>query len=228
MEIFESVFVNGVTAATFFLAVGVALALGILSSFLLSFRMKSTKRFFVAMSLIPVIVSMIIALTSTDYSVGIRIVTIAVALGLIRFRSANGNSEEMVALFLATAIGLASGLGYLAFAAIGAVALALVYIGLTYLPIFTHASQQEEKLLKITIPESLDYTDMFASTFAHYLKESELVGVKTTGMGSMFKLSYRIRMKNPKEEKEMIDELRIKNGNLEISILPYVVEAKQL
>ena len=229
MEFFETIFgTQGVTATTFFLAIGIALALGIISAVILSFRLRSSKRFFIAMSLVPVVVAMVISLTSTAYSVGVRIVTIAVALGLIRFRSANGNAEEMIGLFLATAIGMACGLGYLAYAGIGAIALSLVYIGLTYLPIFTHKSQQEEKLLKITIPESLDYGDVFSATFEHYLKESELIGVKTTGMGSMFKLTYRIRMKSPKEEKEMIDELRTRNGNLEISVLPFVNDGKQL
>ena len=79
-------------------------------------------------------------------------------------------------------------------------------------------------MLKITIPESLDYSEIFDATFAHYASESELVGVKTTNMGSMFRLSYRIVLKDAKEEKEMIDELRTKNGNLEISMLPYVEE----
>ena len=229
MELFETIFgSDGVTTATFFLAVGASLLFGFLGSLILSFRMKSSKRFFVAMSLMAPIVSLIIALTSTTYAIGVGIVTIAVALGLVRFRSANGNAEEMIAVFLSTAIGFGCGLGYLAYAAIGAIALPAAYIGLTYLPFFAHKSQSEEKLLKVTIPESLDYSDIFASTFSHYLKESEMVGVKTTGMGSMFRLSYRIKMKNQTEEKEMIDELRTKNGNLEISILPYTGENGQL
>jgi hypothetical protein len=82
------------------------------------------------------------------------------------------------------------------------------------LPVFTHKGFAEEKLLKVTIPETLEYADVFKTTFDHYLNKVEMVGVKTTGMGSMFRLSYRITMKNPAEEKEMIDELRTKNGNL--------------
>ena len=86
----------------------------------------------------------------------------------------------------------------------------------------------EDKLLRITIPESLEYSGAFDDTFAHYLKSYENAGVKTTGMGSMFRLSFKIRMKDPTEEKAFIDELRTKNGNLEIAILPYTEQQNQL
>ena len=85
-----------------------------------------------------------------------------------------------------------------------------------------------EKLLRITIPESIEYHDIFDDTFAHYLKSYESVGVKTTGMGSMFRLSFKIVMKDPAEEKALIDELRTKNGNLEIAITPYTDVQNQL
>ena len=85
-----------------------------------------------------------------------------------------------------------------------------------------------DKLLRVTIPESLEYTDVFDDTFTHFLSSYESVGVKTTGMGSMFRLSFKIRMKNPNEEKQFIDELRMKNGNLEIAILPYTDPQNQL
>ena len=86
----------------------------------------------------------------------------------------------------------------------------------------------KEKMLKITIPESLEYNDVFNDTFARFLKHNELMEVKTTAMGSLFKLSYKIELKNKREEKQFIDELRTKNGNLEISILPFVGEDKTL
>ena len=101
-------------------------------------------------------------------------------------------------------------------------------MGITFLPIFTHKKFAQERLLKVTIPESLDYSEVFDDTFKHYTSEAEMVGVKTTNMGSMFRLSYRIILKDVREEKEMIDELRTKNGNLEISLLPYVEEKQSL
>ena len=108
------------------------------------------------------------------------------------------------------------------------IGLALLYTLLTIIPIFKNKSTFDEKLLKITIPESLEYTGVFDSIFNQYLKSYENVGIKTTGMGSMYNLSYKIKMKNSNQEKDLIDELRIKNGNLEISILPYVENLTQL
>ena len=99
---------------------------------------------------------------------------------------------------------------------------------LSAVPLFKNRKFSTEKLLKVTIPETLNYSDVFDDVFRHYLKEHEMVGVKTTGMGSMFRLSYRVVLKNPLEEKELIDELRTRNGNLEISLLPYIEPDKGL
>jgi len=107
-------------------------------------------------------------------------------------------------------------------------ALGLLFFLFSSLHFFDSRPAREERLLKITVPESLEYTDMFDDAFARYLKSAERLGVKTTGMGSMFRLSFLIRMKDPKEEKAFIDELRTKNGNLEIAILPYTEPANQL
>ena len=126
------------------------------------------------------------------------------------------------------ASGVAFGMGYIAYGVLALLCLGVIFLALSSLKLFDHASLQEEKLLRITIPESLDYARVFDDTFSHYLKSVENAGVKTTGMGSMFRLSFKIRMKNPAEEKEMIDELRTKNGNLEISVLPYAEQQNQL
>lgn len=222
---FESVFANNTDVALVFAMAGIAVVIGILSTFLFSLRIRSTAGFFVTACLLPLVVSLAICLVGAFLqgatSVTARIVTIAVALGLIRFRSAQGKAEELLALLSSVVIGLILGLGFLLLGAIFGIAIPIVFLLVSYLPFFEHKRFAREKLLKITIPESLDYSDVFTATFDHYLKEVELVEVKTTGMGSMFKLSYRVVMKNQKEEKEMIDELRIKNGNLEISLVPY-------
>ena len=105
---------------------------------------------------------------------------------------------------------------------------ALLFLLLSSVNLFSNKRFSSEKLLKITIPESLEYSEVFSDTFSSYLKSNELVEVKTTGMGSLFRLSYRIELNDSKEEKQFIDELRTKNGNLEISILPYVNESKSL
>ena len=215
------------------LSVAIAFAGGLVAAFIESRRMRSSKGFFVAVSLIPAIVAgtfatLNVMLLNDTTTVITSIAAIMVGLGLIRFRSAQGTAEEMIALFIAVAVGAINGLGYWALGSIIAVVLPLVYLLLSILPIFKNKRLSREKMLKITIPENLEYSDAFNETFEHYLKECEPVGVKTTGMGSMFRLSYRIVMKNPAEEKELIDELRIKNGNLEISVLPYTENDKSL
>lgn len=212
--------------------IAITFVISMVFTLLVSLKMRGTKSFFITSSLMPVIVAAVISMVSiflNDASSGaVRIATIAVALGLIRFRSVNGRAEELLLLFAGIAIGLISGLGYVVFAAIFALLVAILYLTLTSLKLFDGKRFTNEKLLKITIPESLEYDEAFDDTFTKFLKKNELVEVKTTGMGSMYRLSYRIELKDAKQDKAFIDELRIKNGNLEISILPYMSEEKTL
>lgn len=230
---FASIFDSKLSAAgSVAIVAAVALVAGLVYSFAISLRLRTSKGFFITTSLMPLIVALVIAVMGVSLSgatsTTARIVTIAVALGLIRFRSNNGKAEEMLLLFGTIAIGLICGLGYLAFAFLLAVAIAAIYLALSFLPVFNGKRFACEKTLKITIPESLNYADAFTEVFDRFLKECELVGVKTTGMGSMYKLTYRMIMKDPKEEKAFIDELRIRNGNLEIGILPFVEDGDRL
>ena len=212
--------------------IAITFVISMIFTLLVSLKMRGTKSFFITSSLMPVIVAAVISMVSiflNDTSSGaVRIATIAVALGLIRFRSVNGRAEELLLLFAGIAIGLISGLGYVVFAAIFDLLVAILYLTLTSLKLFDGKRFTNEKLLKITIPESLEYDEAFDDTFTKFLKKNELVEVKTTGMGSLYRLSYRIELKDAKQDKAFIDELRIKNGNLEISILPYVGEEKSL
>ena len=210
----------------------IALLISAIFTFLISLKMRASKSFFITCLIMPMIVAMIISMVSIfldDASSGaMRIATIAVALGLIRFRSVNAKAEELLVLFAGIAIGLVSGLGYVVIAAIFALLVAIIYLLISQIKVFDGKRFANEKMLKITIPETLEYNDVFDETFSHYLTTNELMEVKTTGMGSMFRLSYRIILKNNNEEKEFIDELRTKNGNLEIAIVPFVGEDKSL
>ena len=150
------------------------------------------------------------------------------AFALTRFRSAQGSSDEIAAVLIAMGAGVAFGMGYVAYGVVILIALAVVYLILSFLPIFEHKSMAQDRMLRITIPESLEYSGAFDDIFKHYLISYENAGVKTTGMGSMFRLSFKIQMKDPSEEKAFIDELRTKNGNLEIAILPYTEATNQL
>ena len=212
--------------------IAIAFAISMLFTLVISLKMKGTKSFFITSAIMPMIVAAVVSMVSIfldDTTSGaVRIATIAVALGLIRFRSVNAKAEELLLLFAGIAVGLVCGLGYVAFAAIFAALVAGLYILLTSVSLFDNKRFNNEKMLKITIPESLEYSDVFNETFSHYLKHNELMEVKTTGMGSLFKLSYKIELKEKREEKAFIDELRTKNGNLEISILPFVGEDKAL
>ena len=210
----------------------ISFAISALFTFLVSLKMRATKGFFITSMIMPMIVAAVISMVSIfldDAASGaVRIATIAVALGLIRFRSVNAKAEELLILFAGIAIGLICGLGYAVIALIFAATVAIIYLVITSINVFNNKRFSTEKMLRITIPESLEYSDVFDETFARYLKNNELMEVKTTAMGSLFRLSYRIELKNIKEEKEFIDELRTKNGNLEIAIVPFVGEDKSL
>lgn len=222
---FDTIYTSAITAGQFFTMAAAALVSGLIYSWLMSFRIRSTKRFFLVTTLLPLVVAAVITFVSGSIGAG---VAIGGAFGLIRFRSAPGSADEIAAVLIAMGSGIAFGMGYVAYGVIILLGLAALYFVIAALPIFEHRALSAEKLLKVTIPESLEYNGAFDEIFDRYLRSAERVGVKTTGMGSMFRLSYRITMKDPGEEKALIDALRTKNGNLEISILPYAPEAGQL
>ena len=222
---FDSIYSANVTAGEFFLTAGVAVVSGVLFALLMARRVRASRRFFIVVSLLPFVVGTVITFVNGNIGAG---VAIGGAFSLIRFRSAQGSADELASILIAMGAGIAFGMGYLAYGVIILLALGLLYLLFASMRIFDSKPMNEERVLKITVPESLEYTDMFDDTFARYLKSVERIGVKTTGMGSMFRLSYLIRMKDEKEEKAFIDELRIRNGNLEIALLPYSEQQAQL
>lgn len=214
------------------LVIGITLVIGLIYTLIISSKLKTSQGFFITSILMPMIVAGVISMVSIfldDATTGaVRIATIAVALGLIRFRSSPGRAEELLLLFGGVALGLISGLGYVVIALILALATSSLYVLLSSFSLFTKKRIGEEKLLKITIPEDLDYNEAFDSILKTYLKSYELVEIKTTGMGSLFRLSYKVNLLAKDSEKHLIDELRIKNSNLEISLLPYIESNKSL
>ena len=222
---FTSIYSSSVTAQEFFSMAAAAVLCGTLYAWIMARRVRSTKRFFIVVSMIPFVVGAVITFVNGNIGTG---VAIGGAFSLIRFRSAPGSADEIAAILIAMGAGIAFGMGYLAYGVIILLALALLYFLFASLGLFDSKPMQEEQLLKITVPESLEYADMFDEIFSRYLKSAERLGVKTTGMGSMFRLSFKIQMKDPQEEKAMIDELRTRNGNLEIAVLPYVEQERTL
>ena len=222
---FDSIYSSTVAPSQFFIMAAVALVTGFLYSWIMSFRIRSTKRFFIVTALIPFVVAAVITFVNGNIGAG---VAIGGAFGLIRFRSAQGSADEIAAILVAMGSGIAFGMGYIGYGIVILLALAVLFLLLSFVPLFEHKNMAADQLLRITIPESLEYNGTFDDIFSHYLKKIENAGVKTTGMGSMFRLSYKVQLKNPAEEKAFIDELRTKNGNLEVALLPYTETQNQL
>ena len=216
--IFKGVFDNELTqvikVGDFLLCLGVSLVLGLIMAAAYMWRNEHTKSFLVTLALLPAVVCVVIMMVNGNIGAG---VAVAGAFSLVRFRSAPGSAKEIVTIFLAMGAGLIAGMGYLGFAALFSVIMCVMF--LIYNAVASNArSEAVNKTIKITIPEDLDYTGAFDDIFAEYTKKNELVKVKTTNMGSMFRLTYNVTLKDATKEKEMIDRIRERNGNLEIMV----------
>lgn len=188
-----------------------ALVLGLVVSFLYMYRNSYNRGFAVALVLLPAVVASVVSVVNGNIGIGIAI---GGAFGLVRFRSAPGTARDILAIFLAMAAGLICGAGYVLLAVL--MVLVITAIGFVLLTVGFGSRNMKERELRITVPETLDYTDTFDDIFKKYLASCELEKVKTTNMGSLFRLYYRVTLRDPKLEKEMLDEIRIRNGNLEI------------
>jgi len=210
-----------ITVSAFFICTAVSLILGLGAAALSMYKSKYSQSFVVTLAMLPAMVQVIIMLVNGNIGAG---VAVAGAFGLIRFRSAPGSAKEIGMVFLATAIGLATGMGYVAiaaafFAVMAAFALLLTAIGFG-------AGASDERALKITIPENLDYDGLFDDLFQKYTRSADLQRVKTTNMGTLYELAYKIILRDSGDTKAFLDELRTRNGNLTITCgKPVVKEA---
>jgi len=204
---------QGLTLTTTLICTGVSLGLGILLAATYIIQGSYSKTFVVSLSVLPILVQAVIMMVNGNIGTG---VAVAGTFSLIRFRSYPGTARDITSIFCAMLIGLASGMGYVGFAFIITLIFCITSIILTKLPF--DFSDKESRELKITIPESLEYNDVFADIFASYSKSVSLERVRTTNMGTMFELTYTIALNEPGKEKQFIDELRCRNGNLPISI----------
>lgn len=212
---FNSIFneaTNGIDLVTVSICSLVSIILGFLIAIVYKKTEKGSKYFLTSLTILPLIVQSIIMLVNGNLGMA---VAISGSFSLIRFRSIAGRSKEIITVFLAMTIGVATGMGYVFFAAFITVAALLLMFLINMSNIF---EQTEEKILKITIPENLDYTDMFDDIFKKYLDKVSLEQVKTVNMGSLFDLSYNVSLKKNINEKEFIDEIRIRNGNLKVML----------
>lgn len=216
--LFQGVFDSSASAIDvpkFLLCLIVSLLIGVFLAFVYSFKNHSTKSFLVTLTILPAIVCVVIMMVNGNIGAGIAV---AGAFSLVRFRSVAGNAKDIGTIFLAMGAGLVAGMGYLGFAVLFTVIMGIVMIILNVVDITNNASDNLNKSLRITIPEDLNYGDVFGEILSKYTNKYELVSVKTTNMGSLFKLHYNVTLKDASIEKELIDALRCRNGNLEISL----------
>ena len=209
---FNCVIPNGVMSVSIFLTCLLgALVLGVLTALVFSFRSEHSGNLPFALVLVPPIVTLVIMMVNGNIGAGLGV---AGAVSLIRFRSAPGTARELSGLFTGTAIGLACGMGYVGIAALFFLVVAVTVLALTLLR-FGEKSRSYRHL-RITIPENLDYDGLFDDLFEKYTYDHELQKVKTTNMGTLYELSYNIHIKGGDVPKEFLDELRCRNGNLNI------------
>ena len=203
-----------VTLPAFLTITGFALALGLVYALLYRALEHCSKSFAMTLALLPAVVSVVILMVNGSIGAG---VAVAGTFSLVRFRSAPGSAREILSVFIAMAMGLACGMGFPMLAAVFTLIICVVYLLFTRL-IFSESGTDEEKTLQITIPEDLEYANLFDDIFERYTVKARLVRVKTTNLGSLNRLSYEITLRTQGTEKAMIDELRCRNGNLEINL----------
>ena len=203
--------VAGVSTVDFLLCCAASIVLGAAVAAIYMFRHTYSKNFVVTLALLPLIVQMVITLVNGNLGAGIAVMGV---FNLVRFRSIPGSAKDIGNVFLAMAIGLATGMGFIALAVLFTVIVGIVNVVYVLTPF--GRQKAPEKMLKITIPEDLEYDGVFDGVLARYTDEHELVEVQTTNMGSLFLLEYAVRMKEPGAEKRMIDEVRCLNGNLKV------------
>lgn len=223
--LFDSDLTTVISAGDFLLCLLGSLILGLVISLCYTVRQRYTKSFIVTLCLLPAVVCVVIMMVNGNVGAG---VAVAGAFSLVRFRSVPGTAKEICAIFLAMGTGLISGMGYLAFAALFTVVMCAVFIICNLLDFGKGKNDEKYKVLTLTIPEDLDYSDVFKDLFNEYTSRTELIRVKTTNMGSMYRLTYDIVLKDITKEKEMIDRLRERNGNLEISVSKQDTTAAEL
>ncbi|MBQ5833163.1 MAG: DUF4956 domain-containing protein [Selenomonadales bacterium] len=213
--LFDTEFTSVISVPDFLACVGASLVIGLIIAAAYIFRTRYTKSFIVTLAILPAVVCVVIMMVNGNVGAG---VAVAGAFSLVRFRSVPGNAKEIVALFLAMAAGLITGMGYIAFAFLFAVILSAILMLYSTLDFGAKKRTAAYKTIRITVPENLDYTGVFEEVLEKYTTAYELTGVKTTNMGSLFRLTYDVTLRDTALERELIDELRCRNGNLEISV----------
>ncbi|MBQ9939825.1 MAG: DUF4956 domain-containing protein [Oscillospiraceae bacterium] len=213
--LFDTDLTTVISVTDFIICLAVSLFIGVLMALAYIYRTHYTKSFVVTLMLLPAVVCVVIMMVNGNVGTG---VAVAGAFSLVRFRSVPGTAKEICTLFLAMGAGLIAGMGYLGFAVLFTLIMCLMFLLYNRLDLGAKKNSESFKTLTITIPEDLDYTGIFDDIFSEFTLSHDLIRVKTTNMGSMFKLTYNVLLRDITREKEMIDKLRCRNGNLEIAV----------
>ena len=224
-SIYDTQQAAAINIANFGMATGVSLALGMVIAVTYMYKTRFTKSFVVTLALLPAIICVIIMMVNGSIGTGIAV---AGAFSLVRFRSVPGTAKEICTLFFAMATGLIAGTGYLGIAAIFTAVMCLAFVIYSSLDFGSRRNADRYKTIRVMIPEDLDYTGVFEDIFSEYTSSCELMQVRTTNMGSMFRLTYDVVLKDPACEKELIDRMRCRNGNLEINVSRQATIATEL
>ena len=212
LNVISNSVINGeLTVWSLTLCTGCSLALGLCVALVYMFKNQYSKSLAVTLVLLPATVQIVIMLTSGNIGAG---VATAGAFNLVRFRSLPGKARDIGSLFFAMALGLATGMGYLFYAFVFVLFVGCASMILT--AVRFGQTESDSRVLRITIPENLDYDGLFNETFSKHAKSAELTQVRTTNMGSLFELTYAVRLKSDSMPKEFMDDLRCRNGNLNI------------
>ncbi len=213
--LFDAEHAATISVTDFLLCIVCALFVGIVIAFAYMYRTRYTKSFVVTLALLPAVVCVVIMLVNGNVGTG---VAVAGAFSLVRFRSVPGTAKEICMLFLAMGAGLIAGMGYLGFSVLFTVVMCVMFLIYNRLDFGASKNAATYKVISVTIPEELDYPGIFDDIFEKYTSSFNLIRVKTTNLGSMFRLTYQIVLRDSALEKEMIDQLRCRNGNLEIAV----------
>ena len=204
-----------VSIGSFLACIAVSVLIGLFFAFVYAYKSRYSKSFVMTLILLPAIVCVVIMMVNGNIGAG---VAVAGAFSLVRFRSVPGSAKDIAMLFMAMGTGLVTGMGYLGYAVLFALIMGILFFLFTKMGL-GEQKDSKDRFLKITIPEDLDYTDVFKEPFEAYTTSYELASVKTTNMGSLFKLTYDLTLKDQVNEKDFIDALRVRNGNLEINMM---------
>ena len=223
--IFDSSTTSVIPVGQFLLCIAVSLVLGIILACAYSYKTRHNGSFVRTLAILPAVGCVVIMMVNGNVGAG---VAVAGAFSLVRFRSVPGTAKEIGTIFLAMAAGLIAGMGYLGFAVLFSLIMGAVMFVLNVTGSGVKKAEVREKTLRITIPEDLNYGAVFDDLFEKYLSSCEVVAVKTSNMGSLYKLTYHVTLKDNAEEKTFLDELRCRNGNLEISMMRQEANVNEL